>query len=104
MILTTSPLANGPATKLLAESTMKRFSAGSQLSRPRSRKKPSGLSPPGFWLGLAGVLPPGFAPRRQATCGGSVSWTVTVNEHVCPLLAVQVTVVAPLPNVEPGGG
>ena len=40
----------------------------------------------------------------QVIVGACVSTTVTVNEHMLPDWAVQVTVVTPLANVEPLGG
>src|SRR5438552_2831652 len=106
--LTISPLANGPAIKLLAESATKMVGAGSQLSLARSWKKPSGFWPPWPFLPAGGIfLPPGLGAGRQATCGASPSTTVTVKLQVLVFratsTAVQVTVVTPAGKVLPAG-
>src|SRR5437870_5386313 len=53
-------------------------------------------------------LPAGLAPGTQATFGGSLSTTITLNEHESalpePSVAVQVTEFVPLGKVEPEDG
>ena len=54
------------------------------------------------------LLPDGFGPGAHETYGGSLSWTITANEHefVLPELsvAVEFTIFVPLGKVEPEGG
>jgi hypothetical protein len=40
----------------------------------------------------------------QVICGGCVSFTVTVNEHVGPAVLVQATVVVPFAKKDPDAG